>query len=130
MNKTIAYVSSIVAVLGLATAWTFGTIDGFTFGTISATVLAAIFAAYKNFELGVVNMKLSKMESNLFSLDVENKKLKNINTSLKTAVLSQDKIITDLQTKVETPVIVIEPVPITVTEADEVVKPVSKRKKK
>lgn len=127
MNKTIAYVSSIVAVLGLATAWTFGTIDGFTFGTISATVLAAIVAAYKNFELGVVNMKLSKMESNLFSLDVENKKLKNVNTSLKTAVLSQDKIITDLQTKVETPVI---EVTTTSNEVEQVVKPTRKRNKK
>lgn len=67
MNKLYSQIASLVVIVGLGTAWTFGVIDATLFTTISVTILSAIFALYQKYEKDEVVKTNLQLEDTLKS---------------------------------------------------------------
>lgn len=79
MNKTISYITSLVTVVGLGTAWAFGKIDATGFSAISIAVLGAIYGLYQKFEKGKAVKLVNKLTEDLLDSENERKNLLDSN---------------------------------------------------
>lgn len=93
MNKTVTTVASVIAVLGLATAWIFKVIDGTTFATVSVAVIATLNSIIKAKEVKELKATLLDKEDEIADTKLTNSKLVNDINTIKSGALTTEIVV-------------------------------------